>query len=87
MNKFLLILLVLTFAACIQFKEETIQALKTQVKELNDKLQNNNDELWDTLLNLLLGAGEAAAVAFCDTYGLGWACQAAIQAIKALFGL
>ena len=82
MNKFLLIILVLTFASCIQLKEETIKALKSQVKELNAKLQNNNDDLWDTILNLILNFGEAAAVAFCDTYGLGWACQAIIQNIK-----
>ena len=87
MNKFLLILLVLTFAACIQLKEETIQALKSQVKELNEKLQNNNDDLWDTLLNIIVSVGEAAAVAYCDMYGLGWACQAAIIAIKALLGI
>ena len=49
MNKFLLILLVVTFVSCFQLKEETIQALKSQVKELNDKLQNNNDDLWETI--------------------------------------
>ena len=87
MNKFLLVILVLTFATCIQIKEETLQALKSQVKELNEKLQNNNDDLWNTLKELLISLGEAAASAFCDQYGLGAVCQGIIIALKAILHL
>ena len=84
---FLLLFLVTNFIASFEIKKEeylkSFKYLKPEVKNLVDKLVNN-DDFWEQFLNILKSCGEACAEAWCiQIIGYGeFICQSIMNSIR-----